>query len=236
MDDFERYSDYNEYEDDEPRSRGTVGLILKILVGVVVASVVGLVAFRIIIFHHYPDSVKNIYFNEKLTAHYNEHDGDITALTQNMRAEYDNPDEGNFFASNLIVIPEINQLQFSVRYNTSLMTALEQKYGIKLDPDDPSNFNFSLAVLPLSKNDGTAYKTGTLSVCNFDESLMYRYYKLVFDDVDLSLEGESEIWIRLEITVNGITIEEPFMILVYEDTKTATFEEYKLSEKELHND
>jgi hypothetical protein len=91
-------------------------------------------------------------------------------------------------------------------------------------------------VLPLSKNDGTAYKTGTLTVSSFDESLMYRYYKLVFDDVDLSLEGESEVWIRLEITVNGVAVEEPFMILVYEDTKTSTFEEYKLSDEELPND
>ena len=33
---------------------------------------------------------------------------------------------------------------------------------------------------------------------------MYRYYKLVFDDVDLTLEGEDEVWIRLEIYINGV--------------------------------
>lgn len=232
MDDFERYSDYNDYEDDEPRGKSKVGLILKILVGIVIVSVVGLVAFRIIIFNSYPDTMKNIYFNDKLTAYYNETGGEIGAVTQAMRAEYDDPDEGNFFAGNLIVIPEIDQLQLSLRYNTSLMAAIEEKYGVKLDPNDPTLFDFSLSVLPLSRNDGTAYPTGKLTVSEFDESMMYRYFKLVFDDVDLTLEGEKEVWIRLEITIKGVEMKEPYMILVYEDTKTSVFDEYVLSSEE----
>ena len=236
MDDLERYSDYNDYEDDEPHGKSPVGLILKILVGAVIVAVVGLIAFRIIIFNSYPDSIKNIYFNDKLTAYYNECDGEIGALTQSMRAEYDDPDEGNFFAGNLIVIPGINQLQMSVRFNTSVVSAIEKEYGVKIDPDDPSSFDFSLSVLPLSKNDGTAYPTGELSVCEFDESMMYRYYKLVFDDVDLALDGEDEIWIRLEIRFKGVEMKESYKILVYEDTETSSFEEYVLSSKEHPND
>jgi len=279
MSDFERYSDYNDYEDDEPRGKSKVGLILKILVGVVIISVVGLIAFRIIIFNSYPDSVKSIYFNDKLTAYYNEKGGDIGAITQNLRAEYDDPDEGNFFAGNLIVIPGIDQLQVSLRYNTSLMAEIEKTYttvacddcgaelschvsllknisekgkepdysgcpecgkpltadersGLTLDPDDTSIFEFSLSVLPLSKDDGTAYPTGELTVSLFDSSMMYRYYKLVFDDVDLTLDGEKEVWIRLEIRIKGVEMAEPYMILVYEDTKTSAFEEYVLSSKE----
>ena len=278
MSDFERYSDYNDYEDDEPRGKSRIGLVLKLLVGVVIISVVGLIAFRIIIFNSYPDSVENIYFNDKLTAYYNEKGGEIGALTQNMRAEYDNPDEGNFFAGNLIVIPGIDQLQMSLRYNTSLMAEIEKRYtevdcldcgaslccdvsmlknisdagkapdysgcpecgaplteersALVLDPDDPANFEFSLSILPLSKDDGTAYPTGELTVCEFDESMMYRYYKLVFDNVDLTLEGEHEIWIRLEIRIKGVEMTEPYMILVYEDTKTSEFEEYAISSKE----
>ena len=282
MSDFERYSDYNDY-DDEPRGKSKIGLILKILVGVVIISVVGLIAFRIVIFNSYPDSVKNIYFNDKLTAYYNEKSGEIGAVTQNLRAEYDDPDKGNFFAGNLIVIPGIDQLQVSLRYNTSLMAEIENNYvevncddcgaelrcdvsllfnvakkgekpdysgcprceahlsetersALVLDPDDQSNFEFSLSVLPLSMDDGTAYPTGELTVCEFDESMMYRYYKLVFDDVDLTLEGESEIWIRLEIRIKGVEMKAPYMILVYEDTKTSDLEEYVLSSKEHPDD
>lgn len=232
MDDMERYSDYNEYEDDEPRKKSYVGLMLKILIAVVCISVAGLLAFRIIIFNNYPDSMKNIYFNDKLTAYYNEKNGDIGAKTQNLRAEYDDPDEGNFFCDNLIVIPDINQLQVSVRYNVSLMQSIKEKYGVELSADAENLFTFKLSVLPLSKGDGTAVSTGTLTVTETDKMMMYRYYKLVFDDVDFTLEGEDEVWIRLEIYINGVEMEKPYMVLIYEDTKTAVFEEYKLSSKE----
>ena len=232
MEDMERYADYNEYEDDEPRKKSPVGLILKILIAAVCISVAGILAFRIIIFNNYPDSMENIYFNDKLTAYYNEKNGDIGALTQNLRAEYDDPDEGNFFCDNLIVIPDINQLQVSVRYNVSLMQSIKEKYGVELDADAENLFTFKLSVLPLSKDDGTAHATGNLTVTKTDKMMMYRYYKLVFDDVDFTLEGEDEVWIRLEIYINGVEMEKPYMVLIYEDTKTSVFEEYELSSKE----
>ena len=232
MDDFERYSDYNEYEDDLPRKKSRVGLILKILIDVVCLAVVGVLAFRLIIFNNYPDSIENIYFNDKLTAYYNETGGKIGALTQNLRAEYDDPDEGNFFCDNLIVIPGINQLQISARYNVSLLDSIKEKYGVTLDENSENLFTFKLSILPLSKDDGTAISTGTLSAIKTDKMMMYRYYKLVFDDVALSIDGEDEVWIRLEIFVNGVEMEKPYMVLIYEDTETSKFEEYKLSSKE----
>lgn len=232
MDDLERYADYNDYEDDEPKKKSPVGLILKILVAVVCLAVVFVLAFRIIIFNNYPDSMKKLYFDDALTSYYNEVGGDIGALTQNLRAEYDDPDEGNFFCDNLIVIPEINQIQVSVRYNTSLMQSIKEKYGVELDADAENLFDYKLSVIPLSKNDGTAIPTGTLSAVKTDKMLMYRYNKLVFNGVDLTLDGEDEVWIRLEITVKGIEMEKPYMILIYEDTADAKFEEYKLSSGE----
>ena len=62
--------------------------------------------------------------------------------------------------------------------------------------------------------------------------MMYRYYKLVFDDVDFTLPGEDEVWIRLEIYINGVEMEKPYMVLIYEDTKDSVFEEYELSREE----
>ena len=232
MEDMERYSDYNEYEDDEPKKKSRVGLVFKILIGVVCLSVVGILAFRIIIFNHYPESMKNLYFNDRLTAFYNENGGEIGALTQSLRAEYDDPDDGNFFADHLIVIPEINQLQIALRYNVSLMDTVKEDYGIELTGDNKKFFDFTLSVIPLSKKDGTAIATGTLSALETDKLLMYRYYKLVFDDVDFDFKDEEGIWIRLEISIRGVEMEEPYMILIYEDTKDSKFEEYSLSSKE----
>ena len=64
---------------------------------------------------------------------------------------------------------------------------------------------------------------------------MYKYYKLVFDGVDFGT-GENEEpanWIRLEITVNGIERELPFMVLIYENNDVySVFEDYELSGEE----
>ena len=230
MEDFERYSDYNDYEDDRPKSR--VGLILKIVTAVVCLSVVGVLAFRLIIFNNYPDSMKKIYFNDTLTAFYESTGGNIGAETQNLRAEYDDPDEGNFFCDNLIVIREARQLQVSVRYNVSLMESIKKKYGVELQAGDADAFDFRLSVMPLSKDDGTAIPTGELTVKNTDKVFMYRYFKLVFDGVDFALEGESEIWIRLEIYINGVEMEKPYMVLIYEDTADSRLVPYELSNGE----
>lgn len=232
MEDFERYGDYNEYEDDIPKSKSKVGLILKILIAVVCLSVVFVLGFRVALFNYYPDTMKEIYFNGKLSAYYEETGGKIGAKTQNLRAEYDDPDEGNFFCSNLIVIPEINQLQITARFNVSLMDSIKEKYGVELNPDAENLFTFKLSVIPLSEEGSTPISTGTLSVLESDKLMMYRYYKLVFDDVDFSVEGEDEIWIRLEIFINGVQMENPYMVLVYEDTEEAKFENYKLSSGE----
>ncbi len=238
MDDLERYSDYNEYEDDRPRGKSKVGLILKLTIAAVCLSVVGVLIFRVVLFNTYPKSMKNIYFNDTLTAYYNATEGNIGAITQGLRAEYDDPDEGNFFCDNLIVIPGANQVQISVRYNTSLMAAIEEKYKVSLDPDSTDNFTFSLSALPMSKNDGTAFATGTLSVMEFDERLMYRYYKLVFDGVDseyLNISDNEYYWIRLEIRIKGVEMKSPYMVLIYEDVEGAKFSDYTLSSKEKPN-
>ncbi len=237
MEDMERYSDYNEYEDDIPKGKSVIGLVLKILVGLVCIAVVGVLVFRIVLFNRYPANIKNIYFNDKLTAYYNETDGDIGAVTQSLRAPYDDADKGNFFCNNLIVVRDINQLQVSLRFNESLKENIKTEYGVDIDIDDPSVFSFNLSIIPLA-NGSTPISTGTVSVPYTDSSFMYRYFKLVFDDVAFEVDGYDEFWIRLEIQIDGVNnvkTKEPevFMVLVYEDSETyGVFNDYDLSAKE----
>ena len=80
MDDMERYGDYNEI--DEPPRKSPVLLTLKIIAFVLIFSVVGILAVRLIMFNYYPENMKTLYFNDALTAFYNERDGDIGAKTQ----------------------------------------------------------------------------------------------------------------------------------------------------------
>lgn len=232
MEDIERYSDYNEYEDDIPKGKKTpVMLILKILLALVAVAVIGLFAFRMIVYNYYPDTIKNILFTDKLTAYYNEQSGDINAQTQKLRAPYDDNRKGNFFADNLIIIEGIDELQVSVRFNKALIDTLNSEHKLSLTLDDLSAFSFSLARNHESE-DNVFVPIGTLAATETDNKLMYQYFKLVFDEVELDRGGENEVkWIALEIRVEGI--DEPFRIAIYENnSEYSQLSEYELSSKE----
>ena len=62
MEDMERYGDYNDIEYDSPKNKGAVLTVLKILTALICISVIGILAFRMILFNSYPESVSKIYF------------------------------------------------------------------------------------------------------------------------------------------------------------------------------
>ena len=233
MDDLERYGDYNEV--DEPPKKSPVLLILKIAVIAICAAVALVLGYRIFLFNNSPKSMERLYFTENLTAYYNETDGDIGALTQDLRAPYDDEKEGNFFCDNLIVIPGCDELQVSIRFNKSIADTLREEYGLAdFDPYNEEQFTFRLW------RDGThaldsGCEVGTLTVSEWEDYSMYRYCKLVFDGVEFDggESGEAVEWLRLEVFIEGVEKSEPFMIPVYENHSSyAKFSEYVLSKEE----
>ena len=235
MDDMERYGDYNEI--DEPPRKSPVLMFIKIVAAVLCVSVIGLLAFRIFTFNYYPASMKKLYFNDTLTSFYNQNGGDISVKTQKLRAPYDDADEGNFFCDNLYVIEELGQLQLSLRYNTSFLDKLKTELSLtdeQLAADDLLSFRL------WKSGEGTnpaVQVVGKLTYSERDSFTMYRYYKLVFDGIDLTAVGEDKIeWIRLEVFVKGQKDEKkPYsMIAVYENNEAySTFSEYKISSSEV---
>ena len=232
MSDYERYGDYDDIEEDLPKSKNPVVITLKIMIFVVCIGVIGLIAFRMIAFNSYPASVSNVYFNEKLTAYYNENGGDIEVKTQKLRAPYDDEDEGNFFCDYLYVIPKADQLQITVRYNTSTLTKIAEKYGKVIAEDDTNAFVYRLYA---SHGEGDVRIYDVLSDKIDSSQLMYRYAKLVFDGVELDTEeGGMPYWIRLEIFIDGVEMKEPYMVAIYENNvDNSTFIDYKLSGSEF---
>jgi len=233
--DMERYGDYTEYEDDIPKSKSKFLLVMKILVALVCFSVVGILAFRLIIFNYYPDSVEKIYFTDNLASYYEDTDGDIGAKTQDLRYPYDDPDVANFFCDNMIVIEGAGELQFSVRYNRSTLDNIKLKYGITdLDPEDKELLSFRLVASKYDKSIGK-YKEVVLadspSYVDMDSFMMYHYYKLAFDGIDFT---DPPVWIRVEVFVKGQTDDKPFaMVPVYENNEDyAQFDDYELGRKE----
>ena len=244
MSDYERYGDYDDIEEDLPKSKNPVVITLKIMIAVVCIGVIGLIAFRMIAFNSYPASVSNVYFNEKLTAYYNERGGDVEIKTQKLRAPYDDEDEGNFFCKHLYVIEEIDQLQITLRYNTATIEKMANEFGIELDENSDDLFTYRLVGSysadcdvngEMIVDDGNAYwVVGELTATEYDKKLTYRYKKLVFDNVDISLdEIGTPYWIRLEIRVKGADGDKVYMVPIFENNdKLSTFKDYKLSAKE----
>ena len=213
MEDIERYGDYNEVDEAPGGNKNPVVFFLKFLVIAICLLVVGLMAFRVILFNYYPEDIKNVYFNDELKEIYHENGGDINAITQSLRAPYDDPDFASFFADNLIIIKDAGQIQLSVRYNSSVFDVIEEKYGIRLNSSSDNLFSFELERVPFESTE-TAYTVGNQIYTDTDSLLMYTYYKLVFDDVEFLGEDEQD-WIRLKIVLNDIPGADPYYILIY---------------------
>ena len=180
MEEMERYGDYNEVDEAPGGNRNPVVTLIKILIVSLCVLVIGILAFRVILFNYYPKEMKNIYFNDELSEYYASVDGEIGALTQTLRAPYDDPDYASFMADNLIVVRDAGQRQISLRYNSSVFDTIEQKYGVRLDNSMDDLFTFELEHVPFGEG-SEAYKVGELDYSASDEFVMYTYYKLVFD-------------------------------------------------------
>lgn len=227
---MERYGDYNEVS--ESPSKSPVLRLIKLIAVILCFAVVGLLLLRLLLFNYVPASVKDIYFTDALTEYYYETNGNVGAKTQTLRAQYDDAKEGNFFCDNLIVIPEIGELQITLRYNVSLIEKLKEAYGLT-DIDENSE---DLFIFRLRRNGDVTSDTtliGHLEATKFESFLLYRYYKIVFDGIDFNSEDKID-WIRLEILVKNADQKEPYMVAIYENNETySKFSDYKLSSGEV---
>ncbi|MBQ7363782.1 MAG: hypothetical protein IJW48_04975 [Clostridia bacterium] len=234
MSDLERYGDYNEYEEDRPRGRGSaVGLIIKLLICAACLCVVGMLGFRIFLFNYYPKEMKRLYYTDALTDYYNSTGGELGALSQSYPYMYDDADEGNFFGDNVIAVREAGELQLSVRYNTAVFERLKEKYGAELN-EDSSKFIFTLERNPMEEG-GEALPIGELVYNGTDSMVMYRYHKLAFSGIDFG-EGDNRVkWIRLRITIDGVdTGEDEYLIPIYHDhAEYNKFDEYEPAKNEV---
>lgn len=216
MEDLERYGDYNDTDEIEEDDGGKKKIpVLKILIAVVFAAVLGLLGYRLYLFDYYPKEIRSVLPTDALVAYWEETDGNVDARTQELRFPYDDSKEGNFFCGYLTVIPAIGELQIAVRLNTSSLIALSEKYGTEISAENCRDY----LQFRLTDNYGRDYGEAADSV--FAEKSMYRYFRLAFDGV--AFDGADDglgapEWIRLEIFVRGQ--DEPFScVLLYENNE-----------------
>ncbi|MBE6655583.1 MAG: hypothetical protein E7609_01775 [Ruminococcaceae bacterium] len=198
--------------------------------------VFGAVIFRIYIAEHYPKDTVRMVFTDALTEYYESHSGVIKAETQNIRFPYDSADDGNFFASGLIVVRDAGNLQVTVRYNESSLPKVAAFYKLAETPEpDEGLFRYTLTASYNTTAEGGEYRTYEAGYLSEDDAYMYRYGKLVFDGVDF----EGAAWMRVDIYYGEEA--EPFgHICVYEAQASdgenmvdMPFSEYKIDKEDL---
>ena len=202
--DMERYGDYTEFEDDQPKKKTAVSTLLRVIVAVVCTAVLCVLGLRIFISGYYPKDMKRLYFNDTLTQYYNETNGDIGAQQLEIRYPYDDNEDGKFFAANLVFIPGAKQVQFTVRLNKNVYKALSEEYEMDVDS---SMLQFSLKKsVKIGDEDGQLMDIDTQPVVKIEDSFfMYDCFKIVCDNFDWDFEkGDKNELLVLVITVDGV--------------------------------
>ncbi len=248
MDDMERYGDYNEI--DERPGKSPVLSFIKIVAVVLIFTIIGFVGFRIFTFNYYPENMQSLHYSPALEELYIKNGGNITVFTQKLAAKYDDNKEGNFFVDHLRFSPEAGTLQLTVRYNTSLYSDLKRQYKAEIGDGDRDLFDFTLYLADLG------ITTGRVASVEWDEFLMYRYVKIVFEDVDfdsvfpMGVDADNDTkntnpprWVRLEIKIDGVQetdektkekYDKIFRVLVLENQeKLTSIREYEPSSNEV---
>lgn len=229
MEDLERYSDDNAIDDEiEDGQRGIGKIIIRILVALCCILVIGVLGVRIFLSEYVPKEMRRLALTDSVIAYLDQKGEDVVAKTQSIRFSYDDEKAGTFFAENLILLPEIDHLQITLRYNESTLAVLEEKYALENLAQSHQKELFSFR---LKDNYGRVYEN--VACEEPGQVAMYRFFKLAFDDVVFAPGENAPEWIRLEIFVGES--KEPFSyILIYENHQEYnTFTDYRLKKEDI---
>ena len=184
-------------------SRGfrITGKLIKFLFFLLIFSVIGVLLWRIFSSGD-PSSMKSLTPNDKLAAAYEEKGDDLYLFRQGQNMITSGKENYGYFAvTDCVFIPEANQIQIVVRYNTATLRSLAEDYALETAPSrDEELFDVSLTVATDLTPDVTDDNAGNdpASVrftrvhptqVSADTKNLYNYRRLVFelDSAELSL-------------------------------------------------
>ncbi len=173
------------------------GFIFKGLVSLLVITVIGILAFRIIDSKIVPSKVKTLTPNETLCEAYAEHGKDLTIYYQD-QGKYTREDKnyGYFANEGAVFIEEAQQLQVILSYNNSTLEHTKDDYFLPEIPSrDDEVYSVSLRIMydltPENKDDNDGNTESAVRYARIMPSLdpishkktLYNYRKFIFDDV-----------------------------------------------------
>lgn len=190
MEDYERYGDYNDVGDEEPRGRRPVLRLLRWFLAVTLFLFVGFLIFRMIVADYYPPELRRFRMTPELSAYSETHK--VKAEKTKIRVPYDDNVRASFIADNLFVERGAGSVQFTLRMSRYTMTRLGETLGedVGAKPDE------SRFIVRLLDNLGNSYeKTDEIG----RSYLWYRAVKYCFDGVDL----DGVAWIRADVYLSS---------------------------------
>ena len=200
MADLERYSDYNDVEEDDEgyggKRRSVLGKLIKIFVCLFLLSVCGLILVRMLLSGYYPKEMKRFYLTDSLLQYAESAELDPEKVS--IGVPYDDNKDASFVAANLLIERKAGAVQLSVRMTSRTFEILAERLGV------PNGISYngvssSLFAFELEDNLGNRYAA---SYTDDDSYLWYHATKLCFDGVDLSDELDLA-WIRLNVYYIG---------------------------------
>lgn len=176
---FNEWGDYGAEE--EWQSRSTIRKIfsfrsfkqaLKLLGALFVITIVAILGYRLSTGLSVPNNTKKLVWTDNLIAAY-EKNNNLAVYVQTPEENYE--EDGAFSIHSFKFIPEINQVQLTIKYNVSTNKFLAGEF-----PDDEiDDFPF---VFALRDNTGKIYNDFKYT---YYKKGLYTYARLVYDNVDL---------------------------------------------------
>ncbi len=176
-----------------------VGFVFKGLLALLIITIVGILAFRIIDSKIVPSNIKTLTPNEKLIEAYKEYGNDLTLYYQE-QGKYTREEKnyGYFANEGAVFIKEAEQLQVILSYNNSTLEHTKDDYKLPIVPArDEQVYSVSLRIMydltPENKDDNDGK---TESAVRYERIMptgdpishkktLYNYRKFIFDDIKI---------------------------------------------------
>ncbi|MBR3879100.1 MAG: hypothetical protein IKJ24_03145 [Clostridia bacterium] len=174
------------------------GFIFKGICLLLIAALVILLLFRIIDSNIDPKEMNTIIANDRLAAAYDEKGSALDMFTQEHTIFTRGENNYGYFAvTQSLIIREIDQVQFVLRYNNSTLKYTKQDYNLSEIPSrDDHVYDVTLTIMydltpeNTEDNDGktpeaVAYERFFASDMVSAKKTLYNYRKFVFDDIKI---------------------------------------------------
>lgn len=178
------------------------GKIIKFIIGLIIAFIVGILIWRMVSSSD-PKSMETLSVNKNTYDAYAQHGDSLYMFYQSQRSITSTDRNYGYFAvTDAEFIPQANQVQITVRYNTSTIRHLTQDYDLGQTPSRDSDlfdvtllFATDLTPDDPSDNDTNSEESVLFTRCHAssvtsEKKNLYNYRRFVFDlgDADIDLQ------------------------------------------------